>query len=47
MEVVFLLIPISIIIIFLTIWAFVWSVENDQFENLDKEAERILSEEDR
>ena len=44
MEVVFLLIPISIIIIFLTIWAFVWSVENDQFENLDKEAERILSE---
>lgn len=42
MEVVFVLIPISLVIIGVALWAFVWSVKNDQFEDLEKEAYAIL-----
>lgn len=44
MEVIFVLIPVSLVIIVLALWAFVWSVRNDQFEDLDKEAYGILFE---
>jgi cbb3-type cytochrome oxidase maturation protein len=46
MEVVFVLVPISLVIIGVALWAFVWSVRNDQFEDLDKEAYAILFDED-
>lgn len=46
MEVIFVLIPVSLVIIIGAIWAFVWSVRNDQFEDLEKEGHRILFEED-
>lgn len=46
MEVIFILIPVSLLIIIGAIWAFVWSVRNDQFEDLDKEGHSILFEED-
>lgn len=46
MEVVFVLIPISLVIIGVALWAFVWSVRNDQFEDLDKEAFSILFDDD-
>ena len=46
MEVIFVLVPISLVIIGGAIWAFVWSVRNDQFEDLDKEAYSILFDED-
>ena len=46
MEAVFLLVPISVGIVFLAIIAFVWSVSRHQFDDLEKEAERILLEED-
>lgn len=42
MEILFLLIPVSLILILVSFWAFLWSVKNDQFEDLDKEAWRIL-----
>jgi cbb3-type cytochrome oxidase maturation protein len=42
MEVIFVLVPVSLIIIVIALWAFVWSVRNDQFEDLDKEAYGIL-----
>ncbi|MDZ7685076.1 MAG: cbb3-type cytochrome oxidase assembly protein CcoS [Gammaproteobacteria bacterium] len=42
MEIVFVLIPISLIIIGGAVWAFLWSVKNDQFEDLDKEAHSIF-----
>lgn len=44
MEVIFVLIPVSLVIIIVALWAFVWSVRNDQFEDLDKEAHSILFE---
>lgn len=45
MEAVFILIPISLGIIFVALIAFVWSVRNGQYDDLEKEAERILTEE--
>ena len=42
MEAIFFLIPLSIGIIFMAIIAFVWSVHNGQYEDMDKEASRIL-----
>lgn len=47
MEVVFILIPISLVIVGVALWAFVWSVRHDQFEDLEKEAYAILFDEDR
>ncbi len=44
MEVIFVLIPVSLFIIVAAIWAFVWSVRHDQFEDLEKEGHRILFE---
>ncbi|HKI73376.1 MAG TPA: cbb3-type cytochrome oxidase assembly protein CcoS [Pseudomonadales bacterium] len=46
MEVVFILIPISLVIVGGALWAFVWSVRNDQFEDLEKQAYMILFDED-
>lgn len=45
MEVIFVLVPVSLVLILMASWAFIWSVKNDQFEDLEKESERILFEE--
>lgn len=42
MEILFLLIPISIILLGLAIWAFFWAVKNDQFDDLQGPAYSIL-----
>lgn len=42
MEILFVLVPVSVIIVLVSLWAFVWSVHNRQYEDLDKEAHRIL-----
>jgi len=42
MSSIFLLIPLALMLLGLAIWAFVWAVRNDQFEDLDTEASRIL-----
>jgi cbb3-type cytochrome oxidase maturation protein len=44
MEVVFVLVPVSLIVVGISLWAFVWSVKNEQFEDLEKEAHSILFE---
>ena len=46
MEVIFVLVPISLVIIGAALWAFVWSVRNNQFDDLEKEAHSILFDED-
>ncbi|MDP4599327.1 MAG: cbb3-type cytochrome oxidase assembly protein CcoS [Pseudomonadales bacterium] len=46
MEVVFVLVPISLLIVVIALWAFVWSVRGDQYDDLDKEAHRILFEDE-
>ena len=45
MEIVFVLVPVSLLIVVVALWAFVWSVRNDQYDDLDKEAYRILFDE--
>jgi len=44
MEVIFVLVPVSMIIVGIAVWAFIWSVRNEQFEDLEKEAHSILFE---
>ena len=43
MEILFVLIPVSMLIVLLALYAFVWSVNNGQFDDLEKEGQRILS----
>jgi cbb3-type cytochrome oxidase maturation protein len=45
MEILFVLVPVSLIIVFISLFAFVWAVRGRQYEDLEKEAERILFDE--
>jgi len=42
MEVVFILVPVSLIILGVAIAIFFWAVKNDQFEDLEGPAHQIL-----
>lgn len=42
MDVLFLLIPLSVLLVFLIIGAIWWAIYRGQFDDLDREAERIL-----
>lgn len=42
MEAIFFLIPLSLLLVFAALALFVWSVRNGQYDDLDKEAWRIL-----
>jgi cbb3-type cytochrome oxidase maturation protein len=46
MTILYLLIPLSLILLSLAVWAFFWAVKNDQFEDLEGPAHRILFDED-
>ena len=45
MNILLLLIPISLVLIGVAIWAFVWAVRRGQFENLDAAALDVLVDE--
>jgi len=45
MNIVFVLIPLSLLLAALAAWAFFWSVDHDQFDDLDTPALMPLSEE--
>lgn len=47
MEVLVLLIPISVVLVFLIAVVFWWSLKNGQFEDLEGPAYRILMDDDR
>lgn len=46
MEIIFLLIPIAIILVAFAVWAFSWSVNSGQFDDLESPAHSILYEDD-
>ena len=46
MEVVYLLVPVSVVLVFGIAVAFWWSVKSGQFDDLDGAAWRILDDED-
>lgn len=37
-----ILIPIALVLLGVAVWAFVWAVDHQQFEDLDEEGQRIL-----
>jgi cbb3-type cytochrome oxidase maturation protein len=42
----YLLIPLSILLVAAAVWAFFWAVNEGQFEDLDEPARAILEEEE-
>ena len=46
MDIIYLLIPIAIILVAFGTWAFFWSVNNGQFDDLESPAHRILYDDD-
>lgn len=46
MSSVFLLIPLSIVLLLVAIWAFFWAVGNGQFDDLDTPAWRVVLDDD-
>jgi cbb3-type cytochrome oxidase maturation protein len=45
-DILFLLIPISLIIMGIAIWIFLWAIRSGQFEDLEGPAHRILMDDD-
>jgi cbb3-type cytochrome oxidase maturation protein len=46
MNILFLLIPISLILMGVAIWVFLWAIRSGQFEDLEGPAHRILMDDD-
>jgi len=46
MSIILLLIPLGLVLLGIAVWAFVWAVDHDQFEDLDRAGSSILFEED-
>jgi len=42
MDILFLLIPLSVLLVFALMTAFLWALQTSQFEDLDREGARIL-----
>ena len=47
MDILYTLIPLSVVLVFAILAALAWAVHAGQFEDLDTEAERILLDDDR
>ena len=45
MEIIFLLIPLSLLLVAAAIWAFFWATRSGQFDDLDSPALSILDDE--
>jgi cbb3-type cytochrome oxidase maturation protein len=45
MEILYLLIPLSTVLVLLILGVFAWALHRRQFEDLDREGERILLDE--
>jgi len=46
MDSLYLLIPVALVLVALGIKLLLWAIDNGQYEDLDKEAWRILADED-
>jgi cbb3-type cytochrome oxidase maturation protein len=47
MEIIYLLIPISLILLGLIVWILLWAVRTGQYDDLEGPAHRILMDEDK
>jgi len=46
MEILYLLIPFSVLLVFALMALFAWALQADQFDDLEREGERILGDSD-
>jgi cbb3-type cytochrome oxidase maturation protein len=46
MEIIYLLIPISLLLLALIVWILLWAVRDGQYDDLEGPAHRILMDED-
>jgi cbb3-type cytochrome oxidase maturation protein len=46
MDILFLLIPMSVLLVLAILGVFAWALHSGQFEDLQREGERILSDDD-
>ncbi len=46
MDSLFLLIPVTLIILAIAVWVFIWAVNADQFDDMESPASRILFDDD-
>ncbi len=46
MEVLYLLIPLSLLLVGLIVWVFMWAIRSGQFDDLQGPAHRILMDDD-
>jgi cbb3-type cytochrome oxidase maturation protein len=46
MSILFVLIPLGLLLLAIAVWAFVWAVDHDQFDELDQAAHSILFDDD-
>jgi cbb3-type cytochrome oxidase maturation protein len=42
MDILFLLVPLSVVLVFIIIGVFWWALHSGQFDNLEREGERVL-----
>jgi cbb3-type cytochrome oxidase maturation protein len=47
MSILYLLIPLALMLLALSVWAFLWAVRRGQFDDLDSPALQILLDDDR
>jgi cbb3-type cytochrome oxidase maturation protein len=45
MDILFLLIPMSVVLVFLIMGVFAWAIQGGQFDDLEREGERIFEDE--
>ncbi|MDX1697266.1 MAG: cbb3-type cytochrome oxidase assembly protein CcoS [Thiohalobacterales bacterium] len=46
MEILYLLIPLSLILVALIVWIFLWAIRSGQYDDLEGPAHRILMDDD-
>ena len=46
MEIIYLLIPLSLLLVGLIVWIFIWAINSDQFDDLEGPAHQILMDDD-
>lgn len=42
MEIIYFLIPVSLVFLALAVWIFFWAVKNEQFDDMEGPAHRIV-----
>lgn len=42
MDILYLLVPLSILVVFAVIGLFWWALQSGQFDNIEREGERVL-----